>query len=249
MFASLAAATPNLFGDFLEPICAMFKAELIVTEEKNRENILIISNMFQAMSHLMPSIMENNSAKTTLEGTIPVISTILRKLATKNPNPIQFIEAFDFLERLKECTPQLPNNVVVSLIDLCKYIGKNSSIDVDIRFCAATYVGDLVHIDKNTVHEKNLVESIMNMIFNLMAIVPEDDNTGTKEAHIARLVVNLPPKQARLLGVGASHEDLRFQEATYLSIATIAGEWGNWFPWNRFLYSWITFCLVSPKKS
>lgn len=241
-FATLTEAAPDQFIPHLNVIGQFCSQAMMLAEQSNSMGSPVIFNLIMAMSHLVPFILGHNAAEQVYAAAVPYVVKSLQALAIQN-DVTNFIEAFDILENLADLTPKLITNNIKLLIDFCLEIAVQKELDDGIRVKAITYVGWVVRLKKKQIVKQKLVEPIITVLFQLMAL-PSDDSVDDTEEYFGSneittpmncatqtldvLALSVPPKNLipPLLAIlepalQSSHDPLQ-KKAAYLSIAVIA---------------------------
>ncbi|KAG5680978.1 hypothetical protein PVAND_010452 [Polypedilum vanderplanki] len=238
----LTETAPDQFVPHLQTIGAFASSALIAAEQANDMGNVVIFNIIMAMSHLVPFILGNNSAEHIYTSAVPYVVKTLSALAICNDDE-KFIECFDILENMADNVPKLLTNHVKLLIEFCLEVSRNKDIDEAIRVKSITFIGWLVRIKKKVILKQKLVEPIIAVLFELMALPSDDSGDDTEEYFGSNevttpmncatqtldvLALNIPPKNLippllQLLepALQSSNDPLR-KKAAYLSIAVIA---------------------------
>lgn len=217
----------------------MFSAALISMEQSGNLATPVILNILCGMCNLVPFILGNNNAEATYQKAIPYILKALQGFAVQDPD--NFIKAFDILESMADYTPKLLNSSLKPLIDFCLEIANNAQLDEAVRNRAVSYIGWLIRIKKKPILKNGLVEPILHVVFNLMAIAPEDDDEDNDEEYymdesssktsamqtLDQLAIHIPPEKLippllALLEPALKSDNPLFKKSSYLCIAVIA---------------------------
>ena len=86
------------------------------------------------------------------------------------------MKAFDILENLADFTPKLLNANVQHLLEFCLTISNNNQVDSAIRVKTVSYIGYLIRLKKKIIIKHKLIEPIIQVIFNLMATEPDNED-------------------------------------------------------------------------
>lgn len=235
----MTATAPDQFIPHIESVCEMFSTALVTTELNGNMATPVILNILQGMCHLVPFILGHNNAETTYQKAIPYIVKALQGFAVQDPD--HFIKAFDILENLADYTPKLLNGSLKILIDFCLEASNNTNLDDIVRVRAVSYIGWLVRLKKKAILKQKLVEPIIQVVFNLMAGAPEnEDEEGDEEYYVEeaspkttatqtmdQLAVYIPPERLippllALLEPALKGDNPLYKKASYLCIAVIA---------------------------
>jgi hypothetical protein len=238
----LTETSPDQFVAHLDTMGALCSQAMVAAEQANNMGNPVIFNLIMAMSHLVPFILGNNSAEHIYTGAVPYVVKTLSAFAIQNDDE-KFIDAFDFLENLADNAPKLLTNHIKLLIEFCLEVSSNKDVDEGIRVKSITFVGWIVRIKKKLILKLKLVEPIISVLFELMALPSDDSGDDTEEYFGSNeittpmncatqtldvLALNIPPKNLippllQLLepALQTSNDPLR-KKAAYLSIAVIA---------------------------
>lgn len=241
-FATLTEAAPDQFIPHLNVIGQFCSQAMMLADQSNSMGSPVIFNLIMAMSHLVPFILGHNIAEQVYQAAVPYVVKSLQALAMQN-DVTRFIDAFDILENLADLTPKLITNNIKLLIDFCLEIAVQKELDDGIRVKAITYVGWVVRLKKKQIVKQKLVEPIVAVLFQLMAL-PSDDSVDDTEEYFGSnevttpmncatqtldcLALSVPPKNlippllAILEPALQSSNDPLQKKAAYLSIAVIA---------------------------
>lgn len=239
IFATLTATAPDQFVPHIGSVCQMFSAALVATESSGNMATPVILNILQGMSNLVPFILGHNNAEETYQKAIPYVVKALSCFAVQDAD--NFIKAFDILENLADYAPKLLNGSLKVLIDFCLEVSNNFNIDDTVRVRACSYIGWLIRIKKKSILKQKLVEPILQVIFNLMATAPENEDDEDDEEYYAedtspkttatqtmdQLAVYIPserliPPLLTLLDPALKGNNPLHKKAAYLCIAVIA---------------------------
>lgn len=241
-FATLTEAAPDQFIPHLENIGMFCSQAMQVSEQANNMGNPVVFNLIMAMSHLVPFILGNNGAEHIYTSAVPYVVKALYAYAAQN-DADKFIDAFDILENLADNTPKLLTNHITLLIEFCMDLSRKKELDDAIRVKSITYVGWIVRLKKKLIVKMKLVEPIIAVLFELMAL-PSDENADDTEEYFGSnevttpmncatqtldvLALSVPPKNLipPLLAIlepalQTSNDPLQ-KKAAYLSIAVIA---------------------------
>lgn len=181
IFATLTDTAPDQFIPHIAAVCQMFSTALVATESTGNMATPVILNILQGMSNLVPFILGHNNAEETYQKSIPYIVKALSCFAVQNAD--QFIKGFDILENMADYTPKLLNGSLKILVDFCLEVSNNFALDDTVRVRACSFIGWLIRIKKKSILKQKLVEPILQVIFNLMATAPENDDDGDDEEY------------------------------------------------------------------
>jgi importin-4 len=241
-FAIFAEAAPDQFVKHIETIGMFCSQAMMAADQANNMANPVVFNLIMAMSHLVPIILGNNVAEHVFQSSVPFVVKTLQAYAIQNDSD-KFIEAFDILENMADNTPKLITNHVKMLIEFCLEVAKKRDLDDAIRVKAITYIGWIVRLKKKLIVKLKLVESIIAVLFELMA-TPSDDSGDDSEEYFGSnevttpmncatqtldvLALSIPPKSLipqllQLLEPALQTSlDPQQKKAAYLSIAVIA---------------------------
>lgn len=239
VFATLAATAPDQFVPHMGAVCQMFSAALVATESTGNMATPVILHILQGMSSLVPFILGHNHAEETYQKAIPYIIKALSSFAVQDTD--HFIKAFDILENLADYTPKLLNGSLKVLVDFCLEVSNNFNLDDAVRVRTCSFIGWLARIKKKAILKQKLVEPILQVIFNLMATAPENEDDEDDEEYYAeetspkttatqtmdQLAVYIPsdrliPPLLALLDPALKGDNPLHKKAAYLCIAVIA---------------------------
>lgn len=239
IFATLTSTAPDQFVPHIASVCQMFSAALVATEASGNMATPVILNILQGMSNLVPFILGHNNAEETYQKAIPYIVKALSAFAVQDAD--NFIKGFDVLENLADYTPKLLNGSLKVLVDFCLEVSNNFNLDDTVRVRACSYIGWLIRIKKKPILKQKLVEPILQVIFNLMATAPDNEDDGDDEEYYAeetspkttatqtmdQLAVHIPserliPPLLALLDPALKGDNPLHKKAAYLCIAVIA---------------------------
>ncbi|XP_061389190.1 importin-4-like [Musca vetustissima] len=240
IFATLTDVAPDQFVPHMESVCEMFTAALMATEASGNMSSPVIFNILTGMTYLVPFILGHNAAEQTYQKSIPLIIKSLQAFAVQ-PDPDQFVRAFDILESMADYTPKLLTTNIKPLLDFCLEASNNNQLDSAVRVKTVAYIGWLVRLKKKVIIKQKLIEPIIQVVFNLMATEPEGDDddeeyflgedssnpmtTATQTMDL--LALNVPPEKLippllQLLEPALQGQDPLPRRAAYLSMAVIA---------------------------
>lgn len=237
VFATLTATAPDQFIAHIQAICEMFSAALVATESSGNMATPVVLNLIKGMGNLVPFILGHNNAETTYQQAVPYIVKALDGFAVQNPDG--FIEAFDILENLADYAPKLLNTSLKVLIEFCLALSSKPDLDDMVRVRACSFIGWLVRLKKKAILKQKLVEPIIQVIFNLMATAPEDEDDDeeyyteecspktTATQTMDQLATYIPsekliPPLLSLLDPALKGDNPLYKKAAYLCIAVIA---------------------------
>lgn len=239
IFAILMDVAPDQFVPHMQSICDMFTAALVATEQSGNMASPVIYNILLGMTYLVPFILGHNTAEQTYQKSIPLIIKSLQAFAVQDAD--KFVRAFDILENMADFTPKLLNANIKPLLDFCLEAANNPQLDSAVRVKSVAYIGWLVRLKKKVIIKQKLVEPIIQVVFNLMATEPdnEDDEedyflgedssnpmtTATQTMDL--LALNVPPEKLippllQLLDPALQGNNPLHKKAAYLSMAVIA---------------------------
>lgn len=217
----------------------MFSAALVATESSGQMATPVILNILQGMGNLVPFILGHNNAEQTYQKAIPYVVKALQGFAVQDAD--NFIKAFDILENLADYTPKLLNGSLKVLIDFCLEVSNNPNLDDVVRVRTCSYIGWLVRLKKKSILKQKLVEPILQVIFNLMATAPENEDDEDDEEYYTedtspkttatqtmdQLAVYIPserliPPLLALLDPALKGNNPLYKKAAFLCIAVIA---------------------------
>lgn len=241
-FSVLTETAPDQFIQHLDTIGMFCSQAMVVADQTNNMGNPVIFNLIMAMSHLVPFIIGNNSAEHIYTTAVPYVAKTLQALVIQNDDE-KFIDAFDILENMADNAPKLLTNHVKLLIEFCLETSRNKDIDDGMRVKVITFIGWLVRIKKKVILKQKLVEPIIAILFELMALPSDDSGDDTEEYFGSNevttpmncatqtldvLALNIPPKNLippllQLLEPALKNStDPLQKKAAYLSIAVIA---------------------------
>lgn len=239
VFATLTATAPDQFVTHIEAVCNMFSSALVATEQSGNLATPVILNILCGMCNLVPFILGNNNAEATYQKAIPYILKALQGFAVQDPD--NFIKAFDILESMADYTPKLLNTHLKPLIDFCLEVANNGQLDEAVRNRAVSFIGWLIRIKKKAILKNGLIDPILHVVFNLMAIAPEDEDEDNDEEYyldesspktsamqtLDQLAIHVPPEKLippllAILEPALKSDNPLFKKASYLCIAVIA---------------------------
>lgn len=153
----------------------------------------------------------------------------------------QFVKAFDILENLADYAPKLLSSNLKVLLDFCLEASSNNQLEGSVRVKCVAFIGWLVRLKKKMIIKQKLIEPIIQVVFNLMATQPENDDededyflgedqsnpmtTATQTMDL--LALHVPPEKLippllQLLEPALKGTDPLPKKAAYLCMAVIA---------------------------
>lgn len=239
IFATLTDIAPDQFLPHMESICEMFTAAMIATEASGNMATPVIYNIMLGMAYLVPFVLGHNSGEHTYQRLMPHIVKALQGFAVQDPQ--KFVKAFDILENLADYAPKLLTSNLKILLDFCLEASSNNQLDSSVRVKSVAYIGWLVRLKKKAIIKQKLIEPIIQVVFNLMATQPEEDDedeeyflggdhsnpmtTATQTMDL--LALHVPPEKLippllQLLEPALKGADPLPKKASYLCMAVIA---------------------------
>lgn len=240
VFAVLTDTAPDQFVPHIEVICNVFTMVLVNGEQSGNLATPVVYNMLVAMSHLVQFTSSHPIAENTYQNAVPYIVKSLQGFAHQHPE--KFNDAFDILDILTENAVKLITPNLKLLIEFCLGVAHTNEMDDSVRVKCVAYIGYLVRLKKKLIIKQKLIEPIIQVLFNLMAVTPDledeeeeyftDDNESSTPMTVATQTMDLlalhvppekliPPLLALLEPALKGNEPLP-KKAAYLSIAVIA---------------------------
>ncbi|KAL9894224.1 importin-4-like [Glossina fuscipes] len=240
VFAALADVAPDLFAPYMKSACEMFMAAFTAAEASGNRTSQVILNIFSGMTYLVPFILGHNIAKRTYQKGIPVIVKYLHNFAFQLDS-FQFVKAFQILDSMADHTPKLLTNYVKLIVNFCLELAANPQLANAVRVKSVAYVGRLIRLKKKIIIKQELIEHIIQVVFNLMTIetgsccgdydtyfLDEDNSNPTAAAMqtMQLMASNIPPGKfisplLQLVQPALKKQNPLFRRAAYLSMAFI----------------------------
>ncbi|XP_011314194.1 importin-4 [Fopius arisanus] len=195
--------------------------------------------IIQTMLHLTPLVENNQVMVNAYNQMIPIaINAIQALTATSQEKAAEAMELFD---DLCESAPTVISSHVKTLIPMCLTIARNKSLDDDLRVRSISLIGCLARTKTKAIVKHKLVEPIVDVLFELMASPPDDENdeiyfSGENEYNtpvtcatetLNLLAIHLKPDKLvphllKHIDPGLQSSDICAKKASYLALAVLA---------------------------
>uniref|UniRef100_A0A1B0BHQ3 Importin N-terminal domain-containing protein n=1 Tax=Glossina palpalis gambiensis TaxID=67801 RepID=A0A1B0BHQ3_9MUSC len=149
--------------------------------------------------------------------------------------------AFQILDSMADHTPKLLTNYVKLIVNFCLELAANPQLANAVRVKSVVYVGRLIRLKKKIIIKQELIEHIIQVVFNLMTIetgsccddydayfLDEDNSNPTAAAMqtMQLMAANIPPGKfisplLQLVQPALKNQNPLFRRAAYLSMAFI----------------------------
>lgn len=195
--------------------------------------------ILRIMQNLVPLVEGNQMMVNAYHQMMPQVMTTIQSLTTTNED--KAIECFELLDELCENAIAVIAPHVKSLVSMCLVIAGNKALDDALRVKAVGFIGWLARTKKKTIIKHKLVEPILDMLFNLMSMRPEDDNdevyfSDDNEDNtpvtcatqtLDLLALHLPPEKLipqllQYIEPSLQGTDVYANKASYLTMAVLA---------------------------
>ncbi|XP_012138134.1 importin-4 isoform X2 [Megachile rotundata] len=195
--------------------------------------------ILKIMQNFVPLVEGNQMMVNAYHQMIPLVMNTIQALTTSNED--KAIECFELLDELCENAVTVIAPHVKPLVTMCLAIASNKSLDDALRVKAVGFIGWLARTKKKAIIKHKLVEPILELLFNLMSIRPEDDNdevyfSGDNEDNtpvtcatqtLDLLALNLPPEKLipqllQYIEPSLQGTDVYAKKASYLAMAVLA---------------------------
>lgn len=195
--------------------------------------------ILRIMQNLVPLVEGNQMMVNAYHQMMPQVMTTIQSLTTTNED--KAIECFELLDELCENAIAVIAPHVKSLVSMCLVIAGNKALDDALRVKAVGFIGWLARTKKKTIIKHKLVEPILDMLFNLMSMRPEDDNdevyfSDDNEDNtpvtcatqtLDLLALHLPPEKLipqllQYIEPSLQGTDVYAKKASYLTMAVLA---------------------------
>ncbi|XP_003693033.1 importin-4 [Apis florea] len=195
--------------------------------------------ILRIMQNLVPLVEDNQMMVNAYHQMMPQVMTTIQSLTTTNED--KAIECFELLDELCENAIAVIAPHVKSLVSMCLVIAGNKALDDALRVKAVGFIGWLARTKKKTIIKHKLVVPILDMLFNLMSMRPEDDNdevyfSDDNEDNtpvtcatqtLDLLALHLPPEKLipqllQYIEPSLQGTDVYAKKASYLTMAVLA---------------------------
>lgn len=203
IFATLAAAAPEHFQLYLEPICTMFSSALAtikIGDNTNETTSQLCTPaslcIMRAMGHLTPYILrgQDKMQKAILN---EAISYIVDALQQSHPiqDSNQITQMFAILNTMADAEPKLLNDSLTSLIDYCfKLAVDNGLSNVGVWSYVTEFIKCVMQFHgKKITKKQERINKMFHVILMVLATAPVDGHWTMKAIAMMHTMVSSIP--------------------------------------------------------
>lgn len=128
----------------------------------------------KTMQHLTPLVENNQVMVNAYHQMIPMAILTMQSLVEINSD--KAIDAMELFDELCESAVTVISLHVKNIIPMCLIIGRNKTLDEDLRVKAIELIGCLSRAKTRTLVKHKLVEPIVDVLFEILSTPPEDEN-------------------------------------------------------------------------
>ncbi|XP_014468024.1 PREDICTED: importin-4-like [Dinoponera quadriceps] len=195
--------------------------------------------ILKTMKNLIPLVEHDQVMVNTYSQMMPLIVLTIQAFTTCDEE--RATECFELLDELCENLNAVIAPHVKPLVSMCLAIATNKSLDDSLRVKAVGFIGWLARTKKKALVKHKLVEPIVDMLFVLMTIRPDNDGdddyiSGENDNDtpitaatqtLDLLALHLPPEKLiphmlRYIEPGLQGSDIYAKKAAYVSMAVLA---------------------------
>ncbi|XP_011329441.1 importin-4 isoform X2 [Ooceraea biroi] len=188
----------------------------------------IAYNILKTLRHLVPLVEHDTAMQNTYTQMMPRIITTIQVFTEYN-QPYA-IESFELLDELCENVNTVITPHIKSLVNLCLTMAANKSIEPNTKIKAINFIGWLARIKKKALVKHKLIEPIVNMLFVVMTMPPENDGEDDINAENENSVLTCATQTLDLLALHLPPEkliphlstDVYAKKASYVAMAVLA---------------------------
>ncbi|XP_029160680.1 importin-4-like [Nylanderia fulva] len=191
------------------------------------------------LRHLIPIVKHDETLIHIYVNLMPRIMVTIQTL-TEAHHEDMAVQSFELLDELCENVIAVITPHVKSLVNMCLAIVANKSVDSLVKVRAINFIGWLARIKKKALVKHKLVEPIVDMLFVVMLLRPDNDsdddynNTESDNTLLTSstqtldlLSLHLPPEKLlphllRHIEPGFQSTDIYMKRASYVAIAVIS---------------------------
>ncbi|KAL6263562.1 hypothetical protein P5V15_006351 [Pogonomyrmex californicus] len=192
--------------------------------------------ILSTLRHLIPIAKHDDTAVNTYTRMMPLIMNTIQALTEASHDTLAN-QSFELLDELCENMIVVITPHVKPLVHMCLTIIAKKSIDDLLKVRVVTFIGWLARIKKKALVKHKLVEPIVDMLFVVMMIRPdEDDDSSTENENsiltsatqtLDLLAMHLPPEKLiphllRHIEPGLQSTDVYVKKTSYVAIAVLA---------------------------
>ncbi|XP_076287223.1 importin-4 [Lasioglossum baleicum] len=230
----MTEVAPDAYDTHAGPIIALLGQTLNSLQDLGHP---VAHYILRIMQNLVPLVQDQRIVNAYQQLMPQIMATIQALTATSEDKAI---ECFELIDELCENATAVIAPHVKLLVSMCLAIAGNKSLDNALRVKAVVSLGWLAKTKKKAMIKHQLVEPIIDMLFNLMSthtVADEDedyftDNEDNEPVTCAAQVLNLlalhlPPEKLvpqllRYIEPSLQGTDMYAKKASYLAMAVLA---------------------------